>query len=63
MEYEKPAMPFSGCFTKSEDVYVRTERKKQKDNRSMQFLCTYPQQAVFWCTILALNYKNAYFSF
>lgn len=55
MEYEKSAMPFSGCFTNSEDVHVRTEREKQEDKRSMQFMCTYPQWAVFWFLILVLS--------
>lgn len=40
-------MPFSGCFTKSGDVHVRTEREEQEDNSSMQVLRRYPQQAVF----------------
>lgn len=31
--YEKSAMPFSGCITKSEDVHVRTERKEQENKK------------------------------
>lgn len=27
MEYEKSDRPFPGCFTKSEDVHIRTERR------------------------------------
>lgn len=56
MKHEKSAMPSSVFFTKSEDVHVRTEREEQESKRSMQFLHPYPHCAVFWFTILDLNY-------